>query len=282
MIHEIKRIKKMVTFKNLALAMLVAFSVSTVKGQQNKVLVYTKNGEGYVHKNIQASVDALKMLGKENNFLVDVSDDPAVFTRDNLEQYDALIFSNTNNETFNNDEQRLAFVHYIEAGGGFIGIHSACGSERDWPWFWSLLGGKFVRHPKFQSFDIKIIDDDHPATNFLDGSWAWADECYYLNYLNPSNHVLLAADLTTVDDEKQAEYPGDVFGNLFPLAWCRETAHGRVFYTALGHESEDYSDETYLEHLLGGIQWVLESKVPLKYNDIKTTEIRRIKKKSNN
>jgi type 1 glutamine amidotransferase len=246
--------------------------------QQNKVLVYTKNGEGYVHKNIQASVQALMKLGKENNFLVDTSSDPEVMTKENLKQYDALIFSNTNNETFNTDEQRLAFVHYIEAGGGFVGIHSACGSERNWPWFWSLLGGKFVRHPKFQEFTIKVIDKSHPATTFLDGTWQWEDECYYLNKLNPANHVLLAADLTTIEDDKQDEYPADIFGNLFPLAWCRKTDHGRVFYTALGHESEDYSDPTYLKHLLGGIEWVLVDKGDINYKYTTTSTIQKIEK----
>jgi uncharacterized protein len=276
--HKNKPNCRMIKIIGLAMVSLLFFSFSTLTGQQNKVLVYTKNGEGYVHENIQASVDALKKLGKENNFLVDVSEDPAVFTRDNLDQYDALIFSNTNNETFDDDEQRLAFMHYIEAGGGFIGIHSACGSERDWPWFWSLLGGKFVRHPKFQEFTIRVIDEGHPAISFLDGAWLWEDECYYLNHLNPANHVLLAADLSTVDDDKQVEYPGNIFGDLFPIVWCRETEHGRVFYTALGHEPEDYSDATYLDHLLGGIQWVLENNSPLNYNHAKATKIERIKK----
>ncbi len=266
--------KKIFTY----IMILMLFAGFSTASAQKKVLVYTKNGKGYVHKNIQASAEALIKLGEENNFQVDTSSDPGVMTKANLKQYDALIFSNTNNETFDTDKQRLAFVHYIEAGGGFVGIHSACGSERDWPWFWSLLGGKFIRHPKFQAFNIKVIDDGHPATRFLDGSWAWEDECYYLNHLNPANHVLLAADLTTVDDEKQDEYPGEIFGELFPLVWCRETAHGRVFYTALGHEPEDYADETYLKHLLGGIQWVLENDKPVNYDHAQTTEIKRISK----
>ena len=108
--------------------------------EERKVLVYTKNGEGYVHDNIPASIKAIQQLGKENGFLVDVSEDPADFTREKLSDYQCLIFSNTNNQVFDTDEQRLALVHYIEAGGGFVGIHSACGSERNWPWFWAMLG----------------------------------------------------------------------------------------------------------------------------------------------
>ena len=90
-------------------------------------------------------------------------------------------------------------MRYTEAGGGFVGIHSACATERDWHWFWQMVGGKFVRHAPFQKFTIKIIDADHPSTNFFESDWERADECYYVNHINPDIHVLLAADMTTVE-----------------------------------------------------------------------------------
>ena len=68
---------------------------------ERRVLVYTRNqvGKGlYVHDNIPASVAALKKLGAENNFAVEVSDDPAGFTDENLRRFQALVFDNTNNE----------------------------------------------------------------------------------------------------------------------------------------------------------------------------------------
>src|SRR5207249_1150232 len=74
---------------------------------ENRVLVYTKNqiGKGlYVHDNIPASIEAIKKLGAENDFAVDASDDPAVFADANLKRYKALVFSNTNNEIFDNDD----------------------------------------------------------------------------------------------------------------------------------------------------------------------------------
>ena len=133
---------KLTLYPLLILSMLLQCRAEDEK----KVLVFTRNGEGYVHDNIAASVDAIKKLGKENNFQVDVSDTPSVFLESNLKQYDALIFSNTNNEVFDTDEQKLAMIRYVEAGGGFVGIHSACATERDWPWFQQMVGGKFVPH----------------------------------------------------------------------------------------------------------------------------------------
>lgn len=233
--------------------------VAVAKGQsQTKVLIYTHNGKGYVHENISSSVTALTKLCKEAGYEPFHTDDPAHFTTDNLKSYQAIIFSNTNNEAFETQEQKDAFQKFIQNGGGFMGIHSASGSERQWPWFWAMLGGKFVRHPKYQPFTIKVIDPEHPATEFLNGDWQWEDECYYLNQLNPDIHVLLAADMSTIDDEKKGEYPGETFGSLFPLVWCHEYDGGRQFYTALGHNSKHYSDPTYLKHLSGGLAWILK------------------------
>ena len=89
---------------------------------ERKVLVYTHNGKGYVHDNIASSVEAIRKMGKENNFAVDASDDPKVFTDANLKQYRAVVFANSNNEAFANDAQRETFRRYVQAGGGFVGI----------------------------------------------------------------------------------------------------------------------------------------------------------------
>lgn len=236
--------------------------------EKKRVLVYTKNGNGYVHDNRSASVEAIKKLGRENGFEVDASENPSDITEENLKKYHAIILSNTNNETFDTDAQKLAFQRYVQAGGGLVGIHSASGSERKWPWFWRALGGKFRRHPPLQPFDIHVLDTLHPSTIHLGNTWAWQDECYYLDQLNPQVHVLLSADMTTIEDDKKQEYPATNFGNQFPLAWCQETPLGRSWYTALGHKIEYYSNPDYLQHLLGGILWVLDGTDRLDYSKV--------------
>ncbi len=230
-------------------------TLKKVKGK--KVLIYTKNGKGYVHKNIAASVKALEEICSEYDIHTDVTDDPAAFTDINLKKYDAIIFTNTNNKVFDTDEQREALQNYIRGGGGFVGIHSANAMERDWPWMWALVGGKFVRHAPHQQFDVVVTDADNPSTSVLPERWTVKDECYYSHQLNPDIHVLLSADLTTINDKGMEEYPGDTFGKLFPLCWCHEYDGGREWYTALGHDGEFYNDPLFRKHLLGGIVWVL-------------------------
>ena len=224
---------------------------------QRRILVFTKNGKGYVHDNIAASVEAIRKLCAENSIAMDVTADSAAFTDDNLKKYKTLVFSNTNNELFDNDEQKAALQRYIHAGGGFVGIHSACGSERQWPWFWSLLGGKFVRHPKLQPFVINVRDRQHPSTAHLGETWKWTDEFYFLDHLEPGLHVLLSADRTQLDDANKAQYSGEQIDGQSPLAWCHEFEGGRAWYTALGHKIEYYADPNFTRHILGGILWAM-------------------------
>ena len=76
-------------------------STSTAAAAEKRVLVYTHNGpgpkgKGYVRDNIQASVDAIRKLGAENGFAVDVTDDPLFFRDEVLKQYQALVFAKRN------------------------------------------------------------------------------------------------------------------------------------------------------------------------------------------
>lgn len=227
---------------------------------KKRILVYTKNGQGYVHKNIAASVDALRKIGLANHLIVDVSNETSVMTSENLKRYNCIIFANTSNAIFNTQEQRQAFKEYIQHGGAFVGIHSASTCEKEWPWYATMIGGRFIRHPAFQSFEIKIINPNHPATSMLPEIWKKEDECYIMNEFNPNIQILLAADLRTVKDNDNEKYPGRTFGDYFPLSWCHEFEGARVFYTALGHDSKDYTDTLYIQHLTGGILWALGKK----------------------
>jgi type 1 glutamine amidotransferase len=263
--------KKIITISGLLFITIILFNACKVQQQtagnninwhKIKVFVYTKNGKGYVHDNIPSAVKCIQELGTENGFAVDVSDDPSKFNDDNLKQYNALIFTSTNNEVFDNDAQKLALMHYIEAGGGFVGIHSVTGTERNWAWFKRLVGGTFERHAKHQSFKEIIIDHNNPSTSFLPGIWERNDECYYTKEINPDIHVLMVHDLSTVDDKGQPV----MYGNTFPSVWCHTFDGGREWYTSLGHDSTTYAQPDFRKHILGGLQWVLNGQKTLDYS----------------
>ncbi len=244
-------------FPVFLLAIVLGHACTNDSGAGKQILIYTKNGEGYVHDNIASSVKALEKICREEGITTTVSDDPGVFTAESLSRFDAIVFSNTNNEGFDTDAQRRAFQEYIRSGKGFAAIHSANASERQWPWYWAMVGGKFIRHAPYQEFDVLVTDPEHPSTEVVPARWTVEDECYYSYQLNPDIHVLLSADLTTVEDKKMAEYPGETFGKQFPLCWCHHFEGGRQWYTALGHNPEFYTDPVFVAHLRGGLKWVL-------------------------
>jgi type 1 glutamine amidotransferase len=225
-----------------------------------RVLVYQKNGEGFVHDNLAASAAAIQEMGKQHGFDVDVSTNAAVFTDANLKKYRVLVFANSNNEAFESDEQRAAFQRFIRGGGGFMGIHSSTGSERHWAYFQQVQGARFLRHSPLQKFTINVLDSKHPSTAHLTIIWAWEDECYFFTNINPGIKVLLAADTRSLKDPKLGMAPGRKLNGVSPLAWCHEFDGGRVFYTSLGHKIEYYSDPAFRKHLLGGICWVMGEK----------------------
>ncbi len=235
----------------IALVLLATFT----PGAQKKVLVYTKNGKGYVHENIATSVDAIRNLGAQNGFVVDASDDPKVFTPENLKQYKAIVFSNSNNEGFDSDAQREAFKKYVQAGGGVVGIHIATGTERQWPYFAAVMGGRFVRHPKLQRFTVTVKDRTHPATKGLPPTFEWEDECYVFDRINPSIKVLLTTDPSKIDDPKRTETHAE-----YPLSSYNTYDGGRQYYIALGHKKEHYAEPLFTQQLLGGILWAMGEK----------------------
>jgi uncharacterized protein len=245
----------------IALLSLALTVIPVMKASDSKVLVYTRNhvtnGKGYVHDNIATSVEAIRALGAEHGFGVDATDDPQVFTPEKLKQYKVIVFSSSNNEAFENDSQRDAFRGFLRRGGGLVGIHSATGSERAWPYFWSVMGGKFIRHPKLQKFTVKVHDTKHPITAGLPATFKWEDECYLFSNMNPDVKVLLSADPSELEDPKKDSEPGQMRDGRYPLAWYHTIDGARVFYTGLGHKKEHYTEPLLRGQIANGILWVM-------------------------
>ena len=264
------------------LLMVILFEPAAAQKQRKfswkkvKVLVYTKNGKGYVHDNIPNAVEAIKKLGTEHGFHVDVSEDPTVFTEGNLKQYTFLLFPSTNNDVFDTDEQRVAFRRYIQAGGGFVGLHSVIGTERNWKWFKMMLGGSFVWHPKFQPLQIKIIDKDHPSVTGVPSVWTKEDECYFMKELYPGAKVVMAHDLSAMNpnekDLERIKVLAAQFGDYYPAAWHQDFDGGTVWITTLGHNKKDYEDPLFINHIFQGMRYVADNAGKLDFSEAYATE----------
>ncbi|MER6120350.1 ThuA domain-containing protein [Streptomyces sp. NPDC001743] len=224
-------------------------SVLTAADPAYDVLVFSKT-TGFRHSSIDEGLTALRELGAANNFTVTATEDAGSFTPSNLAGYEAVVFLSTTGDVLDASQQ-TAFEGYMAAGGGYVGIHAAADTEYDWSWYAGLAGALFQSHPAIQPAKVKVEDRAHDATAHLGPTWQRTDEWY--NYrTNPrtSAHVLASLDETS--------YSGGSMSGDHPIAWCKDYAGGRAFYTGGGHTEDSYSDPAFRRHLLGGIRWAAE------------------------
>lgn len=234
----------------------IFIAITACKKQTPRILVFSKT-EGFRHSSIDEGQLALLKLGKENGILVDTTENSDYFKEETLKQYAAVVFLNTTGDVLDYPQQ-AHFERYIQAGGGYVGIHSATDTEYDWKWYNHLVGAYFKDHPKIQEATLNCENHDHPATDFLEDTWIRKDEWYNFKSLNEEVNLLLTIDEST--------YEGGTHGDKdHPMSWYHEYDGGRAFYTALGHTEESYEEPLFLKHLLGGIRYAI-SNGKLNYN----------------
>lgn len=232
-----------------ALAPRVSAGAQTAADPAYDVLVFSRTA-GFRHSSIDEGVTALRELGAANNFTVTATEDPAAFTPSNLAGYEAVVFLSTTGDVLD-PTQQTAFEGYMAAGGGYVGVHAAADTEYDWSWYAGLAGALFQSHPAVQPARIEVEDRAHDATAHLGPAWQRTDEWYdYRTNPRTSAHVLASLDETS--------YSGGSMGGDHPIAWCKDYAGGRAFYTGGGHTEESYGDPAFRRHLLGGIRWAAE------------------------
>ena len=188
---------------------------------------------GYRHDSIEIGVEAITSIATDMNFEVITTENSSLLFDEN---YDVVVFLNTTGNILNDKEQRKLKA-FVESGGGFIGIHSAADTEYDWPWYGeTLLGAWFVSHPPVSQATIQVVDGDHLATKHLPAEWICTDEWYVYDRI-PEATILM-----------------EVHGH--PFAWCSLIGKGRSFYTGRGHTKESYTEDAFIAHIKGGLEWV--------------------------
>lgn len=246
----------------LGLGVLITACHKTRPGKP-KVLVFSKT-TGFRHSSIPAGIKAIQKLGEENGFDVDTTENADRFREDSLQQYAAVIFLNTTGDVLNN-YQEADFERYIQAGGGFVGVHAATDTEYDWGWYGQLVGGYFDNHPPgVHKATLTIKDKTFQATKDLPEKWEHSDEWYNFKKLDKTTHVLITVDEKT--------YQGGTMGE-HPISWYHDFDGGRAFYTELGHTDESYTEPNYLKHLLGGIKYAIGNNQYMDYNNATTLRV---------
>ncbi len=231
----------------IAILFFTGFCMYSFAKPKPRLLIFSKTA-GFRHVSIADGKLALLKMGRENGFDMDTTEDASWFTEEKLKDYAAVIFLSTTGDVFN-PAQQAEFQRYIQAGGGYVGIHAATDTEFDWPWYGQLAGGYFLSHPKIQEAILQVVDRSHISTRHLPQEWKRTDEWYNFKDLNKNVHVLIKLD--------EKSYEGGKNGDDHPIAWYHQYDGGRIFYTGLGHTPASWTEDSFLRHLLGGIKYAI-------------------------
>jgi type 1 glutamine amidotransferase len=213
--------------------------------QPIRVLLFTYTN-GFRHDSIPDGIAAFSEIAIDRAWQLDTTEDPARFTDASLSTYDAIIFLSTTGDLLDPVGQG-ALSRWVEAGGGWVGVHAAADAEYDWPWYGELVGAWFLQHPAVQEATL-TVDRIHPITADLPAMWTRTDEWYDFRR-NPRD---VATVLITIDE---TTYSGGTMGADHPMTWLRTYDGGRSFYTALGHTPESYADPAFRTLLANAVEW---------------------------
>jgi len=245
--------------RKITLLLMLIFAINCTIAQKNKkmdLLIFTKTN-GFRHDAIPAAKISFEKLAKENKWKIEFSEDSTVFTSQNLAKFNVVVFLLTTGDILN-DEQQLAFQKFIQAGGGFVAVHTGTDTEYKWPWYGELVGAYFIGHPPTQSANLIIEDRTHLSTMHMDkDTILWKDEFYSFNK-NPRQNVKVLVSLDessfNVSDQAFLKEKKLIMGD-HPLVWYHEFDGGRSFHTALGHMPELYEMTFMKKHLTGAVNW---------------------------
>ncbi len=225
------------------------------------ILVFSKTN-GFRHaETIAAANMFLANLAAKNGWGHFQTENGATFTPTLLARFDAVVFNNVSGDVFTPD-QRVAFKSFLEKGGGFVGIHGS-GGDFSYKWGWyvnDLIGAQFIGHimnPQFQDAKLVFESRTHPAVKALPESLIRKDEWYSFDASVRKKGFNVIATL----DEKSYTPKGMLGQELamgdHPIIWSHCIGKGRVFYSAMGHLPEAYSEPAHQTLLAGAIKWAM-------------------------
>ncbi len=240
----------------LTVLVTIWFTGPLPAGELLDILVFTR-AEGFVHPSITDGVTMITDIAMEEGATLDVTDQTDGFTPASLADYDVVVWLSTTGDVLDTAEQ-TAFEDFIQAGGGYLGIHAAADCEYGWPWYGELLGNGawFNVHPAIQTATLLLESPEHPGAGSFGAVESFQDEWYnFRANPRPAVEVVMTIDETSYD-------PGTgAMGDDHPIVWAHDFDGGRAFYTALGHRPATYQDNRFKEQIRGALRWAAGARI---------------------
>lgn len=223
------------------------------------ILVFEKINGFKDTPSVDAAHAALIAMADRKGWALSFTDKGGAFNPQTLGQFDVVLWNNISGDVLS-VSQRAAFKGWLEAGGAFVGVHGSAGDPvYFWDWYPdTLIGARFAGHPRGKQFQEARIATvaAHPLAKGLPAEWRMTDEWYSFK----SNPRLAGATPVLTLDESTYEpndpqMPGLVMGADHPLAWTNCIGQGRMFYSAIGHRPETYTEPNHVRLLENAIGW---------------------------
>ena len=257
-------------------AVLVAAAVPHAQSRKH-VLAWADVRNGYQHDSISHAVATIERLGRESGtYDTFIRTDSQLITKRpitfsagtgiatgeqfnvrNLNYFDAIFFFGVR-EIDLSAEQRTDLLSFVkEDGKGFVAAHSAVTAFFSWPEFGEMLGGRFDEHPWGITTGTVVVDDPtFPAMRGLPRASVFHDELYQIkDFSRDQIRVLAHLDASKLDLTQPLVHRKD---GDFPAAWAKAYGRGRVFYSILGHDDEDWDNPVLAKMYFDAIRWALK------------------------
>jgi len=263
-------------FAALIAGLVIAAPASQYAQPRKRVLAWADVRNGYQHDSISHAVATIERLGRDSGaFDTFIRTDSQLITKRpiafpagtgiatgeqfnarDLNYFDAIFFFGVREIDLAPDQRADLLSFVKDDGKGFVAAHSAATAFFSWPEFGEMLGGRFDEHPWGITDGTVVVDDPtFPAMRHFPARVVVHDELYQLkDFSRAKLHVLAHLDASKLDLTRPLVHRTD---GDFPVAWTKMYGKGRVFYSILGHDADDWDTPLLQQMYLQAIRWSL-------------------------
>lgn len=278
--------REMIFRASIALAGLGLAGCASIHSARSKRVLFFSKSSIYEHSVIKRSGNELSFaekilagLGPKNGIEFTFSKDGSLFSPEYVEQFDAFCFYTCDSPLVVGKDGfpamtpagKTALLDAVRRGKGFVGVHSASDTFHTHPEedaktkahlsrykndgadaddYTKMLGGEFIVHSKQQQAKLRVVDGRFPGLQSAGAEIELMEEWYSLKDFAENLHVLLVQETAGMAGQPYQRPP-------YPNTWARMHGQGRVFYTALGHREDTWTNPLFQKILFGGIAWAV-------------------------
>jgi hypothetical protein len=257
-----------------AVALLALAQGGPPAPQPAKLQVLIVTGQNIPSHDWRLSTPVLrKILEDTGRFEVRVDEEFRGAGPDTLAPYDVVLVNYYAAKTANlrwGEATDKALLDYVRGGKGLVLYHFSLAAFDGWDEFEKLSGGNWRpnngHHSARHDFSVTIQDSGHPITRGLKTAFTEVNDELYANLRwQPAGafHVLATAwdDHTLYAAGEKQPLVGP--GAAEPMLWTVNYGKGRVFVTALGHDTQAMRNMGFAVTLARGTEWAATEKVTI-------------------